>query len=123
MKALSLRQPWAELILQGRKKIETRTWNTHFRGRFLIHAANLPDGKHMESFGFAALPSGCIVGEATLVSVKKYNTKLQFDKDIPLHQVRLKEWKRPLYGYMLEDVKRLPQEKCKGMLNFFEARY
>ena len=32
MKALSIRQPWAELILQGRKTIELRTWKTCYRG-------------------------------------------------------------------------------------------
>ena len=32
MKALSIRQPWAELILQGRKTIELRTWKTSYRG-------------------------------------------------------------------------------------------
>lgn len=39
MKALSIRQPWAWLILHGGKDIENRSWNTNFRGRFLIHAA------------------------------------------------------------------------------------
>jgi hypothetical protein len=52
MKALSIKQSFAELILQGRKKIELRTWNTSFRGEFLIHAPQIPDGKSMDSFGF-----------------------------------------------------------------------
>ena len=32
MKALSIRQPWAELIMQGRKTLELRTWRTNYRG-------------------------------------------------------------------------------------------
>ncbi len=52
MKALSLKQPFAELILQGRKKIELRKWNTSFRGEFLIHSSKTPDMMNMKKFGF-----------------------------------------------------------------------
>ena len=38
MKALSIRQPWAELIVAGLKDIENRTWRTDYRGPVLIHA-------------------------------------------------------------------------------------
>ncbi|MES2685511.1 MAG: ASCH domain-containing protein [Pseudomonadota bacterium] len=36
--ALSIRQPWAWLIVNGFKPIENRTWPTMFRGMLLIHA-------------------------------------------------------------------------------------
>lgn len=39
MKALSIKQPWAQLIASGIKDIENRTWKTHFRGRIFIHAS------------------------------------------------------------------------------------
>ena len=39
MKCLSVCQPFAELIVQGKKTIELRKWNTKFRGEFLVHAA------------------------------------------------------------------------------------
>lgn len=39
MKALSIRQPWAWLIVNGHKDIENRTWATRHRGPTLIHAA------------------------------------------------------------------------------------
>ena len=38
MKALSIRQPWAWLIVNGYKDIENRTWSTDFRGRVYVHA-------------------------------------------------------------------------------------
>ena len=38
MKTLSVRQPWADLIVKGIKDIENRTWKTNFRGRVYIHA-------------------------------------------------------------------------------------
>lgn len=39
MKALSIRQPWAWMILHAGKDIENREWPTRFRGRVLIHAS------------------------------------------------------------------------------------
>ena len=39
MLALSIRQPWASLILNAGKDIENRCWPTKVRGRILIHAA------------------------------------------------------------------------------------
>src|SRR5438105_4444384 len=41
--ALSIKQPWAALLVHGRKTIEVRRWPTARRGRILIHAARLPD--------------------------------------------------------------------------------
>ena len=41
MIAISIRQPWASLILKCGKDIENRSWPTKFRGRILVHAAAL----------------------------------------------------------------------------------
>lgn len=42
MPALTIRQPWAALVVTGRKRIEWRTWATSHRGPLLIHAAARP---------------------------------------------------------------------------------
>ncbi len=42
MKAVSIKQPWAQLIALGIKPIENRTWPTKFRGRIYIHASGKP---------------------------------------------------------------------------------
>lgn len=39
MKAITIRQPWAQLIIDGRKDIENRDWRTTHRGAILIHAS------------------------------------------------------------------------------------
>lgn len=39
MKTLSVRQPWASLLVSGLKDIENRTWTPNFKGRILIHAS------------------------------------------------------------------------------------
>lgn len=71
MKALSLRQPWAALILQGCKTIETRTWRTAHRGVFAIHAAWQVDGEMARLFGMEpdSLVSGALVGTAEIIEM------------------------------------------------------
>ena len=51
MKCLSLRQPYAELLVSGKKTIELRKWNTNFRGKFLIHASKNVNKKKSKSLG------------------------------------------------------------------------
>ena len=43
--AISIKQPWAALIVAGLKTVEVRTWPTRRRGRVLIHAAKLADDR------------------------------------------------------------------------------
>lgn len=42
VKALSIKQPWANLIVHGEKTIETRTWPTSYRGDLLIVSSKKP---------------------------------------------------------------------------------
>ncbi|HDZ60325.1 MAG TPA: ASCH domain-containing protein [Candidatus Pacearchaeota archaeon] len=118
MKALSLKQPWAELILQGRKKIELRKWNTHFRGKFLIHASKNPDESAMKKFGFDNLPYGFIVGEAELTDVIDYKEdREQFKKDKDLHLATEDWWE---FGFILMNPKRIDKIPYRGNLGFWE---
>lgn len=52
--ALSLKQPWATMIVQGKKTIETRTWKTSYRGDIMICSSQKPA---IEPAGYAL----CIV--------------------------------------------------------------
>jgi len=42
MKALSVKQPWANLIASGKKSIETRLWGSEYRGQLLIVSSKRP---------------------------------------------------------------------------------
>lgn len=42
IKALSLHEPWASMIAEGEKTIETRMWRTSFRGILAICATKIP---------------------------------------------------------------------------------
>ena len=39
IKVLTVRQPWAGLIMLGIKNIENRTWTTQYRGKLIIQAS------------------------------------------------------------------------------------
>ncbi|MBP9503112.1 MAG: ASCH domain-containing protein [Candidatus Promineofilum sp.] len=71
MKALSFRQPWAELVLQGRKTMDLRTWTTGYRGRIAIHVAR--EVEHEAALAHdldpAGLAVGGVVGTVELVDV------------------------------------------------------
>jgi predicted transcriptional regulator len=119
MKALSLKQPYAELVVSGKKKIELRKWNTKFRGEFLIHAPKHPDEEAMKKFGFKSLPVSCIVGKATLKGVKTYGSPEDCDKDKELH-LASNDWGK--FGFILENPQRIKEIPCGGNLGFWEFK-
>src|SRR5262245_1783368 len=43
--ALSVKQPWAALLVAGVKTVEVRTWPTARRGHILIHAGKVADDR------------------------------------------------------------------------------
>lgn len=84
MRCISVRQPWAYLILEGGKNVENRTWRTGYRGPLLIHAsrqwASHEPGSRRQADMVSAiriegklvqwppnLPRGAIVGMVELV--------------------------------------------------------
>lgn len=79
MKALTICQPYAELIACGEKRVENRTWATSYRGELLIHAGksrqwldlgtdaelneiDVPTGIYLSTLDF-----GAIVANAKLI--------------------------------------------------------
>jgi len=63
MRALSIRQPFAEQILAGDKQIEYRSRRTHIRGRVYIYACKAPG----DADSYEGLPRGKLVGTVELV--------------------------------------------------------
>lgn len=119
MKALSIRQPWAWLIVNGWKNIENREWPTHFRGRFLIHSSKSMTRAEYQACrlfmaGFTTLDippaeqleRGGIVGEAVLLNcVRRHDS----------------EWFCGPFGFVLGEAKPLPFIPYKGTLGFFNV--
>jgi hypothetical protein len=135
MKALSVIQPWAWLIIHGAeivpggKTIENRSWNTRHRGRVLVHAS-ASAGKTLESiyqaqqfiartFGASAasrlphlsdgrLALGGIIGSVRIVDV------------VPPWAPRGDPWHVPgQFGFVLADPEPLPFRPCKGQVGLW----
>lgn len=59
MKILSIRAAWAWAIIYAGKDVENRTWETKYRGRFLVHASATKD---MDAWGAMAVTAGRLHG-------------------------------------------------------------
>ena len=121
MKCLSVCQPFAELIIQGKKTIELRKWNTKFRGEFLVHAAKnilIEDCKRMKIS--SSITTGAIIGKVKLTDVKKYESDKELNSDKKKHH-SLSDITKNKYGFILESPKKLRVPiPYSGKLNFFE---
>jgi len=119
--ALSIRQPWAWLIMNAGKNIENRTWPTRFRGWFFVHASKgMTRQEYEDAMNWIVLNSrlpldfhepkieelqrGGIIGMAKLGNCVT-------GSDSP--------WFCGPFGFVIDEVKPLPFRACKGALGFF----
>ena len=124
MKCLSVSQPYADLIIQGKKTIELRTWNTKFRGEFLVHAPLKIKTRACKKLGIdeKKLETGVIIGRAELYDVKAYKTLDEVKSDYNKH-LASSEFFDHRYGFLLKNPKKLRVPiPYKGSLGFFEAK-
>lgn len=113
MKALSIQQPWAWLIVNGHKDIENRTWETNYRGPIVVHTGKKFD---REGYNFVAtqtdidLPMpdefklGGIVGTVEITDCVDHH-------DSP--------WFFGPYGFVLESPKKVMFREFPGRLGLF----
>ena len=122
MKCLSVSQPFADLIISGKKTIELRNWNTKFRGEFLIHSPlkiKIKDSKRLKIN--KKLVTGAIIGKAHLYDVKKYDSLKEIKLDQKFHFAS-KKFQTKTFGFMLKNAKplRIPIP-WKGQLGIFDV--
>jgi hypothetical protein len=116
MITLSVRQPWAWLIIHGPKRIENRRWTTNYRGLLAIHASKTFDvDSYVELLYDETVPimpsrhdfdMGGIIGVVDLVGIVT-------ESDNP--------WFEGPFGWVLENPKSVPFYKCRGQLSLFEV--
>jgi hypothetical protein len=77
---LSVRQPWAELILADLKRYESRTWETRYRGPLWLHAPRSID-RSVEFHSADQLTVGAVVGVIVLREIVRLrpNDPAEFD--------------------------------------------
>jgi len=122
MKALSFRQPWAELILLGRKTLDLRTYSRAYRGELAIHVSKTVERQACLQHGLDpdTLPTGGIVGVVELVDVQPL--------DAESYQARRSEhlagrhFRDDLFGWELAQPRRLSAlVPARGRLSLFEV--
>lgn len=123
MKALSVKQPFASLILEGKKTIETRTWATDYRGPLLICASLKPhsgllllDGFAHDAKGYASaknLPTGVMLCVVDLVDCRKMH--------ISDHRQACCAWYPELWAWELANVRPVQPSEIRGQLRLFEV--
>lgn len=110
MKILSIRQPWASLIVEGLKDIENRDWHTAYRGPVLIHAALKWDEEDVEAIKRRldvgldwplSMPTGGVIGIADMIDCVEWHDS---------------KWFVGPYGFVLRNVRRLPFTPVRGHL-------
>ena len=108
MKALTVRNPWASLIVNGYKKYEFRSWKTNYRGKILIHAGLSLEKDMLNRFKDYNLDciTGAIIGEADIVDCilvdDEFNNKLRNIDPIVYGRSNHVE----TYAWQLENVKK-----------------
>ena len=116
MKAISIRQPWAQLVIEGIKDIENRNWFTKYRGKLYIHAAKtfekdaaeqlLKSHPYLKQIIFDSTKLlGCVIGHIEM-------------KDCV--QVHPSEWFQGRYGFVLQNPEKIKPYSVKGKLNIFD---
>jgi len=132
MKALTLAEPWAALVAAGAKRLETRSWRTHYRGPLAIHAASgfpasarracalAPVRDHLQAAGGwppESLPRGCIVAVAQLVGCERI-----WPSTVPPEPERsFGDYTAGRWAWALEDVRALAEPvPARGALGLWE---
>jgi ASCH domain len=103
LKALSVKQPWANLIVNGSKTIETRKWYTPYRGDLLIVTSKNPP----------IHPAGCAVAIVRLVDCRPM---AQQDERFALCDLYV-----GAYSWLLTDVRPIDPVPVTGALGLFDV--
>lgn len=103
MKAISLKQPYANWVASGKKTIETRKWTTKYRGDLLICSSRNPK---IEPYGKAL----CIV---ELYDIKLMNKTHEKNACIKLYP-RANAW-------FLRNLRKIKPFSVKGQLGIYEV--
>lgn len=126
MKVLSLREPYATLIKEKIKTIETRSWKTNYRGELYIHASKtkmlketLNNQELMNLVGNSELNFGYIICKCKLVDCV-YMDK-EFIKNIQDNNNELVcgIYSEGRYAWILKDIEVIEKIPAKGKLNIW----
>lgn len=127
MKALTISQPYAQLIADGHKWVENRTWETMYRGPLAIHAGKGTQYMTRGEMEMQGMAIGAIVATARLVAclhiidiIDKgddplFRKKLIKGTNLNWSQVRRHSYTEGRFCWILADIQKLDQPvPCQG---------
>lgn len=107
MKVLTIREPWASLIVNGYKEYEFRSWKTNYRGKILIHTGLRLEKEVIDRFDEYNLNYvlGAIIGEAILTDCILVNE--EFSKSLRKINNKVYAYSnhKETYAWKLENIK------------------
>lgn len=124
MKVITIKQPFASLIIAGLKEYEFRTWKTNYRGPILIHAGKGIDKNAMKKYEQFHLeyPTGYILGIADLTDCIKIDeeakTMLKKKKSI-VYENQINNKENNYYGFKLENIQTIEPIYINGQLGLW----
>lgn len=125
MKVLTIKQPFASLIMAGLKEYEFRTWKTKYRGEVLIHAGKGIDKEAMKRYKYLKLdyPIGYIIGKVNITDCipvdDSFKDELNRNNPIVYYGILKGDptWKG--YGFKIENIKKIVPVRISGKLSFW----
>lgn len=126
MKVLTIREPFATLIKDKVKYIETRSWNTKYRGELYIHAAISKDKirEELKPLIKSKLMYGYIICKVNLVDVVCMNQEfIDKEKKKNYNNYISGRYEVGRYAWILDNVEVLnSQIKAKGQLGLWNYK-
>lgn len=124
MKVLSIKEPWASLIMNGTKKIETRSWKTKYRGEIYIHAslskAKITKPEVYELIKDMNFKCGYIICKCNLVDCIYMTDEYVNDmKTNHYEEYICGHYEVGRYAWVVEDVKVIEPIEAKGKLGLW----
>ena len=122
MKVLTIREPWASLVINGYKKYEFRSWKTNYRGKLLIHAALGTDKDVISRFYDYNLDytNGTIIGECDLVDCILVDKEFSDELRMIDSNVYANSNYNEKYAWKLENIIKYDEPiYCKGQLGLW----
>jgi hypothetical protein len=123
MKTLSVRQPWAELIVQGRKSLELRSWTAKYRGPLAIHASQTVERDACRDHGLDPdrVTTGAVIGVVDLVSVDLLDAAA-YEQRAGEHLSDAPWAGEPLFGWRLANPRALREPiSVRGRMALFDV--
>jgi hypothetical protein len=116
MKALSVKQPWATLLVEGQKTIEVRSWQTSHRGHLLICASAAPKNTFWhdkQDDEWRLMHAGCIIGIVDLIDIRPM---LESDNDASAGN-----YQKGAFAWICKPVSFCRPDAIAGRLSIFEV--